>query len=106
MEEVNMTAWVTLTLLPKPKENRSTHLATDFNLVVPPNVDEKQYLDSDGIVNKIGSHVVTQCFVQGLIANIHMAHGQGFRNDAEHLRYIIQELENGFVRLADVYKRT
>jgi len=34
--------------------------------------------------------------------NIHMAHEKGFRDSAEHLRWIISELERGFVTVANV----
>ncbi len=88
----------------KPGEKSSTHLTTDFNLDVSENVDRSTFLDKDEMPTAAGSKAITQCFVQGLIGNIHYAHQKGMRNDAEHLRYIISELERGFVTNANVYE--
>lgn len=61
---------------------------------------EKQWKDQDGIVNKDGMKVQTQGLIQGLIANIHFAHQHGLWDSAAHLRYIIDYLEQGFVKQA------
>lgn len=76
---------------------KSTHVSTDIRLDVSPNMDKKQYLKND-LPTKEGVKPLTQCFIQGLVANIHKAHQEGWWDSAEHLRYIISELERGFVR--------
>lgn len=80
----------------------STHVATDFRLDVSKHLDQSQYNDKRGLPTAMGSHALTNVFVQGLIGNIHHAHKNGFKNDAEHLRYIIEQLERGFVAIAEV----
>jgi len=40
---------------------------------------------------------MTQCFTQGIIACLHKAHHEGWWDSAEHLRYVIAELERGFI---------
>ena len=79
----------------------SKHVSTDFYLEVSDNLDDKKYMNKDDVLTAEGSKAVAQCFVQGLIANMHFAHNQGYRNDVEHLRYIISELERGFSSVAD-----
>ncbi len=55
-----------------------------------------------GLPTRDGSQVLSNVLIQGLVANIHMAHEKGFRDSAEHLRWIISELERGFVTVANV----
>lgn len=45
---------------------------------------------------------LSNVLVQGLIGNIHLAHEKGFRDSAEHLRWIISELERGFIEVTNV----
>lgn len=80
----------------------SKHKATNIRLEISDNLDETQYLDKEGRPTKEGSRCLTQALVQGLIGNIHHAHQAGWRDSAEHLRYVISELERGFVQVATV----
>jgi len=98
--EFSLEAKVVLTLEHKKEMTSSKHVSTDFNLFVSDNLDKKQYLDKDGIPTKDGSKSLTMVLTQGLIGNIHQAHEKGFWDSAEHLRYIISELERGFVSVA------
>jgi hypothetical protein len=84
----------------------SKHVSTDFNLIVSRELDEKQYLDKEGLPTEAGSVALSNVLVQGLIGNIHAAHEKGFKDSAEHLRFIISELERGFVAVANVEKST
>lgn len=77
------------------------HLATKFNLEVSKNLDKSQYIDPDGVPTAAGTKVLTNNFVQGLIGNIHQAHDKGYWDSAEHLRYIIAELERGFIAVTN-----
>lgn len=86
------------------KGERSSVISTDIHLHIPKELDESMYFDKEGLPNKEGTKALSQCFIQGLIANIHQAHQKGLRDSAEHLRYIISELERGFVEVVDVSK--
>ena len=77
------------------KEGKSKLLKSDVQLFADPGI-EKDWRGKDGVVNKEGMKVQTQGLVQGLIANIHWAHQNGYWDSAAHLRYIIENLENGF----------
>jgi hypothetical protein len=94
--EVSFKAVVVLSL-----DHRSKHIATDFNLEVDPNLEVSRYLEKE-LPTKDGSKVLSNVLIQGLIGNIHMAHEKGFRDSAEHLRWIISELERGFVQVTQL----
>ena len=85
----------------------SKHLETLTNIELSDNVDPEKFFTQEGIPNEMGSKALTHCLIQGLVANIHYAHDNGLKDSAEHLREIIRELEDGFVRigkLVTVYK--
>lgn len=84
----------------------STHVATDFRLEVSKYLQQDEYNDKRGLPTKEGSHALTNAFVQGLIGNIHHAHQKGFKDSAEHLRYIIEQLERGFIAIAETSEGT
>ena len=86
----------------RPKPDGASLERTEFTFSVSSNMDKSQYMDKDERPTKIGSHAVTQAFIQGLAGNIHFAHQAGFRDSAEHLRYIIKELERSFATPASV----
>lgn len=98
--EFSFGAKVVLTLEHKNGMSTSTHVATDFNLEVIGELDKKQYLDKEDLPTSAGANVLSSVLVQGLVGNIHMAHEKGFRDSAEHLRWIISELERGFTSVA------
>jgi len=79
-------------------------ISTDFNLEVSKQLDESMYLDEEGSPTKDGVKALSQCFIQGLIGNVHYAHEKGYRDSAEHLRYIISELERAFVQVPTISK--
>lgn len=95
---------VVLTLEHKKGMTTSKHVSTDFNLDVPREFDRSQYLDKEDLPTANGSNVLSNVLIQGLVGNIHLAHEKGYRDSAEHLRWIISELERGFVTVADVEK--
>jgi hypothetical protein len=100
--EFSFEARVILELEHKPGWSTAKHVGTKFNLKTSSELDKRMYMDKNDILNNKGSESLTNVLIQGLIGNIHMAHQQGFRNDAEHLRYIISELERGFVAIVEV----
>lgn len=83
-------------------DKNSKHISTDIILHCSDNLDKRKYLDKKELPTKEGIKPMTNAFVQGLLANLHMAHQKGYWDSAEHLRYIIAELEKGFVAPADV----
>lgn len=86
----------------RPKNGQASELlCTEFTLNVSRNMDREAYIQK-GQPTRDGSKALTQAFIQGLLGNLHFAHQAGFRDSAEHLRYIIAELERGFVRVASV----
>ena len=95
--EAHFKAEVVINLEGEPGDKNVALKSTDFNLTCSSNIDKSTYLDSGGLPNKDGSVVLSNTLIQGLVGNIHMAHEQGFRDSAEHLRWIISELERGFV---------
>lgn len=67
------------------------------------NVDLKAFFDKDsGQLNKEGYKTVTELLLQGLNTNIHGAHQAGVIPSAEHLRHVINRLEDLFVKVTEV----
>lgn len=100
--EFNFKAECVLTL--EHNKGKTKHLSTDFNLELSEGLNKDVYLDKEGLPTKQGSEALTNVFIQGLVGNIHQAHENGYRDSAEHLRYIIAELERGFVAVTEVTK--
>lgn len=86
----------------EPKEGGSTLTRIEFALELSDNMIRSEYMDDGGKPTKLGVHAITSCFIQGLLGSIHYAHQNGMRDSAEHLRYIISELERGFVRPVEI----
>lgn len=86
-------------------ETTSTHVTTDMRLELSNNLDNRKYLDR-GLPTKDAIKPLTQCFIQGIVANIHKSHQEGYWDSAEHLRYVIKELERGFSSVASVSEGT
>lgn len=90
----------------QPGEKTSTHVQSKFNLDVSRNLDRKQYLDAEGLPTADGAKALTNVFIQGLVGNIHLAQKKGYWNESEHIRYIISELERGFIQNAKIGEST
>ncbi len=78
--------------------------STSFKLELDDIFNKSQYFDEDDNLTIHGVKATTQCFVQGLVANIHYSNQRGLLNDAEHLRDIISSLERGFIQIAEISK--
>lgn len=100
--EFTFEARVAITLEHNPGDKGSNIKSADFNLNIPKNADESMYLDRNGLPTKDGSKILTLALVQGLVGNIHYSKEAGFRDDSEHLWWIIAQLERGFVTVAEV----
>lgn len=85
-------------------EEKATHVSTDFNLETSDGIPREQCFDLEGLPTKDGCAFLTQAFIQGLIGNLHYAHHKEFRDSAEHLRYIISELERAFIEVPTISK--
>jgi len=87
-------------------ETKSQHVATNVNIECSKNLDQRKYLNKDGLPTADGAKSMTIAFVHGLIGNIHHCHQLGYRDSAEHLRWIIAELEKGFATVANTEQST
>jgi hypothetical protein len=99
--QYGFTVVTVLTLESTESNQRSKHVSTEFRLDCSKNLDKQQYVNND-IPTKNGVKAITKVLVQGLVANIHSAHQKGLKNDAEHLREVIADLEQGFIQIANV----
>ena len=84
-------------LIANYKKGSSTVEETNVLLEFHPEKAGRGFKDQNGMPNTKGMKAQTQGLVQGLIANIHFAHQNEMWDSAEHIRYIIKELERGFV---------
>lgn len=106
MRQASFTGISRITLAHEKGMTTSQHVATDFFLEVSDNQDKTMFLDKEDLPTKEGIKPLTQCFLQGLVGNIHHAHQNRWWDSAEHIRYIISELERGFVQVAKTQKST
>lgn len=83
-------------------QTKSKHIKTDLLLHCSPNLKRSLYLDKKELPTKEGLQPMTLALIHGLVGVIHMGHQKGWRDSAEHLRFIIAELEKGFANPADV----
>lgn len=97
--ENSLEARVVLKIEHEPGQEKAKHIATSFNLEVSSNLTRTMYINNEGAMTSIGSMAMTNILVQGLIGNLHLSHEKNWRDSAEHLRYIISELERGFVQV-------
>jgi hypothetical protein len=86
-------------LMHEQGQQTSAFVNSKFKLEVSKNVDRSIFFNPDGTPNLMGVKALCQCFVQGLIGNIHYGNETKLWNDAEQLRYVIAELERGFVQI-------
>lgn len=70
---------------------------TDLQLGVSDNINSNDLFDENDFPNKKGCELLTTALIAGLNGNIHMAHHCGYRDSAEHLRFVITQLEEMFV---------
>lgn len=75
---------------------------TDLHLGISENINDNDFFDEKGYPNKQGYEMLTTAFLAGLNGNIHIAHQQGYRDSAEHLRYIIAQLEEMFILIPTI----
>jgi hypothetical protein len=100
--ELTFEARVALNLDHNKNSQSTKHSSIQFNLGIDKKLERSKYIDENNLPNKDGSFVLSNILVHGLIGNIHMAHDKGYRDSAEHLRWIIGELEKGVATVAEV----
>jgi hypothetical protein len=79
-------------------------LTADVGLSLSDNLDADHYVERgttmpNGIA---GVKALTQALLQGLQANIRAAHHHKHWNESEHIRYVIDELQRGFVEQIEI----
>ncbi len=101
-----MTFWfeavARLTLDYQKGSTTSKHVQTEVYLEVSDNLKRSDYLEEDSTPTEKGIKGLTNALVHGLIGSIHQAHEAGTWDSAEHLKYIISELEKGFVAVPKI----
>lgn len=79
------------------EKGKSRLMACDTQIFAHESI-EKDWLNDEGLPNKEGMRAQTMGFVQGIVSNIHASHQLGYIDSAEHLRYVISEIERGFAK--------
>lgn len=80
-------------------------LNAHIGLEISPNLSPDFFYDGGGkVFNKEGSVWYTEAAIAGLVANIHLAHQKGWRDSAEHLRHIMEMLQEGFAQVMNDVK--
>jgi len=103
--EYGFEATVVLELIHNSSTDHSKHKSTRFALELIGPLKRDVYIKDDLPTDK-GSEALTITLVQGLVGNIHLAHEKGWRDSAEHLRWIISELEKGFAAVGTIREST
>jgi hypothetical protein len=70
---------------------------TDIRLDVSKNLNKATYLDQEGLPTKEAIKPISLAFLQGIITNIQLGHEKGWWKEADHMRYVIDELQRAFV---------
>lgn len=81
----------------EPKGGGSTLKETHTEMTTRPIQVLEGWLDEDGELDANGKKAHTHALVQSLISCIHSNHAGGHWDSADHYRYILKELERGFL---------
>lgn len=79
------------------KTKKTQLLESALSLDFGDGIDPTAYFEPNGRPNQAGTKILTDVFIQGIAGNIHNAHSTGICDSAEHLRYVIAELEKFFI---------
>jgi hypothetical protein len=78
-------------------DKHSEVVSSAVNLEISDNLKRELYMEKEGIPNSTQGHkATTAALTAGIIANMHTAHNNGHWDSAEHLRFVISQLEAGF----------
>lgn len=75
---------------------------TDLRLEMSNNLQKDQYIDGKGLPRKDSLKPISSALVAGLLANIAQGHEKGWWKDHEHMNWIIDMLQRGFVSSSSV----
>lgn len=102
-QDCHFIATVKLDFKPVAEEGSGSLLGTSITLKLSENLDYDYYFKApeEGLFRKPAIQVLTQAFVQGLIANVKTAHHADMWKEADHMRYIIDELGKSFATVTD-----
>lgn len=92
-------ATVVLHLQHNGESDVSIHNGVKAGLEISRNLDYDTYIDGKGLPTKVGTTALTNVLIQGLVANIHRANIEGHWKDHEHIKFIIEELQRGFIEV-------
>jgi hypothetical protein len=71
--------------------------ACDLRLEVSGNLDRSVYIDGKGLPRKEALKPITNALVHGIITNIRVGVNKGWWKEAEHMQYVIEQLQRAFV---------
>lgn len=90
-------ATATIELEHSKEQTRSKLVASQIKIDVSSNLSKRAYINQDGTPTADGAKAMTNTFIAGLTANIHHSHKAGYWNESDHIGFIIEELQRGFV---------
>lgn len=70
---------------------------SDLRLEVSGNLDRSHYIDGRGLPRKEAMKPISNALIHGILTNIKFGHEKGWWKDHEHIQYVINELQRGFV---------
>lgn len=73
---------------------------TSVRLEISKNLDKKRYLNNRDLPTEDGIKPMQQAFIQGIMTNIKFADKNGWWKEAEHMQYVIDELQRAYVAVA------
>lgn len=71
--------------------------STDLRLEVSGNLDKTIYIDGKGLPRKDALKPISIALLHGIFVNIKMGHDKGWWNEAEHMKYIIDQLQRVYI---------
>ena len=90
-------AVATIELEYSKEQTKSKLVASQITIDVSANLNKRAYINEDGAPTADGAKAMTNTFIAGLTANIHHSQKYGYWNESDHIRFIIEELQKGFV---------
>jgi hypothetical protein len=87
-----------------PGKQQVEHIESRLFLKVGFPLDMSRYYGEDNRLNVDGCEVATRVLLNGIMGNLHYMHQRGFRDSAEHFRYLIAEMEKLFIHVVETDK--
>jgi len=93
---------VQLTVTDDKGDDKTRPVSTQIALNAQSNLDRSAYVNPDGTPTEAGGKVITETLLKGIVGHIHAMKEIGIRDDVEHVRYIIDKIEDGFAQVTEV----